>query len=100
MGLRKEGVMPKEVIYGESLHLEGTPDGEWEHPIAELRWSRDTGDVQLTTRSHGAEVPSLEEYETGVPVQYGYSVSLNRRAINDLIRQLRRARDQACGRDE
>lgn len=92
--------MPKEIVHGESFHLDGQPEEQWEHPVAVVTWSRESGDVQLVTRLHDAEVPTLEEHEAGIPVKYGYYVSLNRRGINDLIRNLRRARDQAFGRDE
>lgn len=92
--------MPKEVVHGESFHSEDKPEDEWEHPVAVVTWSRESGDVQLVTRLHGAEVPSIEEHEKGIPVQYGYYVSLDRAGLNKLIRNLRRARDQAFGRDE
>mgnify|MGYP001585479763 CR=1 FL=1 len=93
--------MPKEYVYGEPLPADTSevsgpvPD----QPVVVVGWSRETGDMQIVTRLHDAEVPSLDESEN-IPAKYGYYVSLNRRGINDLIRYLRKARDQAFGRDE
>lgn len=42
----------------------------------------------------------LEQFGAGLTVADGFYVQLDRRGINDLIRHLRRARDQAFGRDE
>jgi hypothetical protein len=93
--------MPKEIIHGETLigHPDASGNTEVRHPVVEVRWN-DHGDVQLVTREHGHEVPTLEEHEGGIPQEYGYWVSLDRRGINDTIRKLRRARDRAFGRDE
>jgi len=59
----------------------------------EIRWSRERGDVQLAT------VADTPPEATGTGGE-GWHVSLDRRQINELIRHLRRARDQAFGRDE
>lgn len=91
--------MPKEVVYG----VDRIPQDEGDPvrvPVAVLHWSRETGDVQLVTRLLSHEVPSIEQQDRGIPVEYGMYVSLNRTGINDLIRLLRRARDQAFGKDE
>jgi hypothetical protein len=61
---------------------------------AEVRWSRDAEFVQLSTVADS--LPELSGFSGGE----GWHVSLDRRAINDLIRYLRKARDQAFGRDE
>jgi hypothetical protein len=92
--------MPKEVVYGDHL-----PFGE-DDPgvsIVEVRWSRESGDVQVATKAvsridHGP----LVETGPGDGIHYtaGFHVQLGRSGINDLIRYLRRARDQAFGRDE
>jgi hypothetical protein len=95
--------MPREIVYGID-HFPVAEDGEGAEevrvPVAVLHWSRETGDVQLVTRLLHHEVPTVEEHENGIPIGYGMYVSLNRTGINDLIRNLRRARDQAFGRDE
>ena len=85
--------MPKEAVYGEPLTVENATD---EQPIVEVRWSRETGDMQIVTR--------VKEYEVSLDAlpscKYGMYVTIDRRGVNDLIRHLRRARDQAFGRDE
>lgn len=59
---------------------------------AEVRWARQEagGHVQLATIADG---PPTNEMP-------GWFVSLDRKGCNDLIRHVRRARDQAFGRDE
>lgn len=91
--------MPKQVVYGVD-HFSVSEEDPPRIPVAVLHWSRETGDVQLVTRLLSHEVPTVEEQDNGIPVGYGMYVSLNRTGINDLIRSLRRARDQAFGRDE
>jgi hypothetical protein len=94
--------MPKETVYGVdhfSPETSGAP-GENNPPVAVVGWDREQGFVQLVTRRQRSEVPTLEQHEAGIPCEYGYYVELDRRAINDLIRHLRRARDSAFGRDE
>lgn len=80
--------MPKERIH--SCYAEDHPD-----LVAQITWSREpTGHVQLATLNDDA----VELVPT--PEGNGWFVTLDRREINDLIRVLRRARDQAFGRDE
>lgn len=89
--------MPKEAVYGRMLPI---PEGsDPEQPIVEVRWSREMDFVQVVSRSKQAECPSIEESEN-IPARYGWYVELDRRGINELIRNLRRARDQSFGRDE
>jgi hypothetical protein len=90
--------MPKEKIYGDK------PFGE-EHPeqsVVEVRWDQESGYFQIATKEAMAEVfmAGDELPENTIPAQYGWYVTLDRRGINDLIKTLRRARDQAYGRDE
>ena len=83
--------MPKE-------HVESclaTPQGPYTGPClppfrVEVGWDR-YGAVQVATVDPEAELGSRES---------GLYVDLDRRGINDLIRHLRKARDQAFGRDE
>lgn len=79
--------MPKEIIWGD------TPQDE--HPdrkiyVPEVRWWKDR-DVTLGL----VPIQNPEDPGSGLFVEY-----LTRAQINKLIRTLRRARDQAYGRDE
>jgi hypothetical protein len=85
---RKEGVMPKEVILDHEFDSDSCRGLR-----TEIRWSRDAEHVQLATVADGPPPAG------GLGAE-GWFVSLDRRKINDLIRHLRRARDQAFGRDE
>src|SRR5438105_2424601 len=104
MGCRatREGEMPKETVYGSEL-----PWGE-DNPavsVVQVLWTRDEH-VQVVSRavhrSDGSDVvPPGEEREPGeIFFTDGMYVNLDRRGINELIRDLRRARDQAFGKDE
>lgn len=110
--------MPKEMIYGSHL-----PYGE-ESPgrsVVEIRWDRESGYFQMATKCVHAQddsdyLPPREPIEAQVTppgsdpiytelqvaeaMHNGFYVELDRGGINDLIRILRRARDQAFGRDE
>ena len=82
----EEGVMPKEFI-----DAEGQIGGEGVEPHGVVvKWNRDMY-VQLATVRPDGEEPSG---------QSGIYVDLDRDRINRLIRYLRRARDQAFGKDE
>ena len=104
--------MPKEVVYAaESLY----GDTEPAVGVVEISWSREASHVQLATRALRADdhEPFVwSEYEIILKqlgpadadkvrwLMSGLYTTLDRNAINDLIRYLRRARDQAFGRDE
>lgn len=96
--------MPKEYVYGEPMAFDpsdDSPDAQMETPVVDIGWSREAGDVQIATRLREYEVFYDPERPDGpIPCQYGFYVTLNRTGINDLIRHLRKARDQAFGRDE
>ena len=113
--------MPKEVIRAVSL-----PYGEDEgaRSVAEIRWDRDAGHVSLVTRCMGIDgmvwipphvrepleaagfvtatslVSSNDQRQSVHLSQDGWFVDLDRYGLNALIRNARRARDQAFGRDE
>lgn len=114
--------MPKEVIRAAGLPYAEDDPGR---SVVELRWDREAGHVQLVTRcvhmadgsvyipewisdllrSHGlGHTQMLRDPENDVDIVYvaqdGWFLDLDRNAINQLIRNLRRARDQAFGRDE
>lgn len=80
--------MPKE--YVNDAH-QGSD--QWPAPRVRLGWSKDAQHVQLATIAE-----DWQELEP-TPEGNGWFVSLNRHGINQLIRMLRRARDQAYGAD-
>lgn len=90
--------MPKEAVVG-CL----TPYGEGDPRVSlvEVLWARGQH-VQVVSRcaravDHGKpENTETEDYT----FSDGFYVDLDRKGINDLIRNLRKARDQAFGRDE
>jgi hypothetical protein len=94
--------MPKEVmVFDRSVF---GPDSS-ACPLLQVRWGKD-GFVELGSRivhaaDHSDYEPTEKERpgEAGKPIRGTY-VSLERHQINELIRYLRRARDQAFGRDE
>lgn len=109
--------MPKEVIYGDrDAPSYGTPERPEAWSVVEVRWNREVGYLQMATKSVDAVTgedywPKLEAIEVepnGEPVELvaaewqlcGFYTTMDRRGINELIRVLRRARDQAFGRDE
>lgn len=94
--------MPAEKVYG-LQHPVFMADGEPEPapivPIVDVRWSRDGGFVQVVTKAEDPFGGRATDDE-GASYLDGMFVDLDRAAINGLIRNLRRARDQAFGRDE
>jgi hypothetical protein len=110
--------MPKELIYSEPLYV-SSDDPDPDRNVVEVNWSREGGHVALVTRAvhsdgtdyfYECDVAHDERYDAPVPVPMtekemsamkgGFYVDLDRDAINRIIRNLRRARDQAFGRDE
>ncbi len=94
--------MPKEVIVNDRDIFGPTSSA---CSLLQVRWGRN-GFVELGSRIvHGADhsdyVPTESERPeaAGNPIR-GMYMSLDRAQINDLIRNLRKARDQAFGRDE
>lgn len=109
--------MPREVVYGEGMPY-GTPDEPGPaRSIVEVSWHPGSH-VQIATRCvYATETSAAYEPEAGqpgyadlmggqdaagqrIPRSFGIYTDLDRRAINMLIRHLRRARDQAFGKDE
>ena len=78
--------MPREYVVGESLS-----DLDAERRVT-VGWQRE-GNVQVATES-------LPVSGTTTSMGNGQWIDLDRTAINALIRLLRKARDQAFGRDE
>ena len=108
--------MPKETIYADrDAPAYGTPDKPEAIIVIEVSWSKEASHVQIATKcvhvaDHSPFVhESFLEYLKPLPegerdgvlsMMTGMHATLNRDAINDIIRILRRARDQAFGRDE
>lgn len=86
--------MPKEIVYGEQLVVDNIV------PIIEVRWNREGAFVQVVSKATSPDDGRVAGDSTETVVSDGFFVDLSRASINDLIRHLRRARDQAFGRDE
>lgn len=98
--------MPKEYVYDEDLgktYRDVVEDGpgsahteevEIETNQVSLGWSKEQGSVQIATLADEGRVLN------DLPEGNGWFVSLDRAGCNRLIRLLRKARDDAFGRDE
>jgi len=91
--------MPKETFKSNGLVGDST--------FLEVGWSKVSDSVSLASINPDGGVMIKEKSETGESklvhvdvLNPGWYIYLNRDEINDLIRVLRRARDQAFGRDE
>src|SRR3990172_3376515 len=97
--------MPKELTYGTDIPY-GTPEEPLAASVIELTWSREHEHVQIATRclnvaDHSVyEIPAQDLAGQDISRGHGNYVTLDRYGINNLIRNLRRARNQALGRDE
>jgi hypothetical protein len=83
--------MPKEIVVASWDYL---PEDCEQEPLIEVMWQRGLEHVQVVTYSRAKITHDTLDRDTA---QF---VTLNRTAINQLIRNLRKARDQAFGRDE
>lgn len=92
--------MPKEQINGLSLPFS---EEAGLRSVVEVTWGRDSS-VTLVTKCVDASTGEVSTRERlSSPERHageGWYLDLDRRGINELIRKLRRARDQAFGRDE
>ena len=79
--------MPKESVYDSSPQLTSDQPRTFQ---VDVLWGRENG-IQVATVDPDAMLGSPES---------GLFVDLDRGGVNELIRHLRRARDQAFGRDE
>ncbi|AEK09565.1 hypothetical protein LITTLEE_186 [Mycobacterium phage LittleE] len=94
----KEGEMPKEYI-GRAPQ---------EHGSIKVAWGKDCSTVQISVAGPvGWRLEMLDALPGYVPAEVDYDNGLDwhftvshRAEINDLIRALRKARDQALGKDE
>jgi hypothetical protein len=81
--------MPKELIHSRYGQASGNDE-----PRLSIGWARDLEHVEVgTVMPEGAELHATPEGN-------GWFIQLDRDGINRAIRTLRRARDQAFGRDE
>lgn len=85
----KEGVMPKETVQGSVYEDQNTRITS--RFDVEVAWGRETSYVQVATVDPDAKDALSKES--------GLHVDLDRAKINQLIRVLRKARDQAFGAD-
>lgn len=105
--------MPKETTYGlqhpsgntgadsgATITLEGFAQDKPIVPIVDVMWNRETGFVQVVTKATDANGGRWIGDSPETHFTDGMHVDLDRAAINRLIRNLRRARDNAFGRDE
>lgn len=82
----KRGVMPKEYVKDSWESMETRVRVSWKrHPAGHVQIATVNDDVPPEPTGEGDE---------------GWYVNLDRDGLNQLIRHLRRARDQAFGRDE
>ena len=85
-------MLPKEIVRG--CHpVIGTPDEVQVEGLVQVTWGIEQEYVQVVTLRRDATTLESNSDEA-------IHVDVDRRGINDLIRNLRRARDQAYGRDE
>ncbi|HEY6021610.1 MAG TPA: hypothetical protein VIY48_17605 [Candidatus Paceibacterota bacterium] len=99
--------MPKETFYPPKEIQETAGKYGMQPTRLEVTWNKDFAvNIRTATLDESAPKPD-DEYFTSddgsqvvKPVWTGMFVDLDRQTINDLIRVLRRARDQAFGRDE
>ena len=91
--------MPKESVRGSEM-IEADRDGRVVVGTVDVCWSRNDDTVQVVSKAvFRADGSRVSDSKT-VDVTDGLYVNLDRAGINALIRNLRRARDQAFGRDE
>lgn len=69
-------------------------------PIVDVLWNREGGMVQVVTKATDADGGRWAADSPETHFTDGMYVDLDRAGINRLIRNLRRARDNAFGRDE
>lgn len=91
--------MPKEVVYGQQ-HVSEVAGDNPIVPIVEVRWSKEHEHVQVVSKATDPYDGRVAGDSTETHFTDGMHVDLDRKSINDLIRYLRRARDQAYGKDE
>jgi hypothetical protein len=84
--------MPKETVYSK-YYGRSTPD----HPEPEVTvgWSKESEHVEMAVL-----MPEGVPLEVNFPESNGWYAQLDRAGINRLIKILRKARDDAYGRDE
>ncbi len=96
--------MPKETVFGEQLVAYGDDgkliDPNPKVPVVEVLWAREQGYVQVVSRAEDPHGGRWAGESSETHFTDGMYVNLDRGQINKLIRNLRRARDQAFGRDE
>lgn len=93
--------MPKETTYGLQYPASGgAAEGKARVPLIDVMWNREGQMVQVVTKATDADGGRWIGDSPETHFTDGMYVDLDRTAINRLIRNLRRARDNAFGRDE
>ncbi len=91
--------MPKESVFGQQ-HPGIAEEVHPKVPVVEVLWNREGGYVQVVSRAEDADGGRWAGDSPDTHFTDGMYIDLDRQGINKLIRNLRRARDQAFGRDE
>lgn len=91
--------MPAQQVYGQQSVAE-EDNSPQPVPLVDVRWNREGGYVQIVTKAERADGGRIADDSPDTHVTDGFYVDLDRAGINGVIRNLRRARDQAFGRDE
>lgn len=91
----KEGIMPKELIHDLYYDHDDDEVSAGSPTVLRIGWSKEAGHVEIATVA-----PEGLELDTSLPEANGWFVQLSREGINRAIRALRKARDDAFGKDE
>lgn len=91
--------MPKERIDARPGYNSDGDEGKG-RSVVEVLWGRETGHCQIVSKAVDRFTGDRLSDDEGIHYTDGMYVDLDRRGINNLIRALRRARDQAFGKDE
>lgn len=91
--------MPAEKVYG-CQTVSDDQDKPKMVPLVDVRWNREGGYVQIVTKAQDPYGGRFAGDDPETHFTDGMYVDLGRYEINQLIRNLRRARDQAFGKDE
>lgn len=95
--------MPKQVVVEKGKDFPTSGAGWLGTKYARVGWNKETGTVDIATVDPGGKLGALQSDGTVEPIDAvipGWFVELDRKGVNDLIRALRKARDDAFGRDE
>lgn len=96
--------MPKEIVYAEKTYDGMTGLPYMPASYVHVGWVKDGCHVQVATVSPAGAIAPFDtergEHVIAGGLEPGWFIDLDREGINQLIRNLRKARDAAFGRDE